>query len=153
MWLAWQGLSKWCIEQLEYLNLVTYTLKGAAVNPRFCWLVVILGDHQDSILPKTTITYTTSVGLISNQLDSVSSSESSSPTDNEVDSSSRSNTSMPEMFGHMNIPRSAFLRWTPGNFLLMLVWGMYSVIIVGVAETFLPYIILFTLFFFLVILG
>ncbi|BFZ08684.1 hypothetical protein BsWGS_11723 [Bradybaena similaris] len=111
-------------------------------------------DPQDSIFPKATITHTTSVGLISNQQDSGSSdSESSSPTDNEVSSSSRSNTSMPEMFGHMNIPRSTFTRCTPGHLLLMLVWCMYSVIIVGVAEAFLPYIILFTLFFFLVILG
>ncbi|CAG5126730.1 unnamed protein product [Candidula unifasciata] len=113
-------------------------------------------DPQDSIFPKATITYTASVGLITNHHENgPSDSESSSPTDNEASntSSSHSNASVPEIFGHMNIPRFTFTQCTPGHFLLMLVWCMYSVIIVGLAEAFLPYIILFTLFFFLVILG
>ncbi|CAL1529106.1 unnamed protein product [Lymnaea stagnalis] len=109
-------------------------------------------DANDIVLPKTTIISTLSAAAALRDNNNISSdSESSVASENDTGNTS-SSASIPEMFGRMNLPRIAFTDCTPGRFLLMLVWCMYSVVIVGLAEAFLPYVILFTLFFFLVVL-
>ncbi|XP_059151118.1 uncharacterized protein LOC131937586 isoform X2 [Physella acuta] len=113
-------------------------------------------ESHDVIIPKAVApTSTLSASAIVVHRDNISSdSESSVASENDSSntSTSHSTASIPEMFGRMNLPRITFTECTPGRFLLMLVWCMYSVVIVGLAEAFLPYIILFTLFFFLVVL-
>ncbi|GFR76321.1 tripartite motif-containing protein 65 [Elysia marginata] len=70
-------------------------------------------------------------------------------SDNEV--SSLSSASIPDFFGRVSLfPQLE--DFAPARLLLLLVWCMYSVVIVGLAQTFLPYVIIFTLFFFLVVL-
>ncbi|KAH9504794.1 hypothetical protein Btru_061967 [Bulinus truncatus] len=81
----------------------------------------------------------------------VNDSDSSASSEYET-STSLSSASVPDIYTRMNLPRITFTECTPGRFLLMIIWSIYSVIIVGLAEAFLPYIILFTLFFFLLVL-
>lgn len=70
-------------------------------------------------------------------------------SDNEI--SSLSSASIPDIFARVNLmPQLG--DFAPARLLLLLVWCMYSVVIVGLAQTFLPYVIIFTLFFFLVVL-
>ena len=42
--------------------------------------------------------------------------------------------------------------WVPGRVLLMSVWCLYSMVVVGMAQPMLPYMVLITLFFLLIIL-
>ena len=70
-------------------------------------------------------------------------------SDNEA--SSLSSVSIPDIFGRVHLlPQLG--EFAPVRLLLLLVWCMYSVVIVGLAESFLPYVIIFTLFFFLIVL-
>ncbi|XP_012935537.1 uncharacterized protein LOC101863785 [Aplysia californica] len=109
----------------------------------------------------TTTTTTPAAANISNdsnfsgsETDASSSSSSGSSNSGGEADHSNSNASLTEVFGRLSVPRLTFRNeCSPGRFLLMLVWCLYSVVIVGLAEAFLPYVILFTLFFFLVVLG
>ncbi|RUS80308.1 hypothetical protein EGW08_011946 [Elysia chlorotica] len=67
------------------------------------------------------------------------------------DGSSLSSVSIPDFFARVSLlPQLG--EFAPARLLLLLVWCMYSVVIVGLAQSFLPYVIIFTLFFFLVVL-
>ncbi|GFO15633.1 tripartite motif-containing protein 65 [Plakobranchus ocellatus] len=70
-------------------------------------------------------------------------------SDNEA--SSLSSVSIPDMFARVSLlPQLSSL--APARLLLLLVWCMYSVVIVNLAQSLLPYIIIFTVFFFLEVL-
>jgi len=72
-----------------------------------------------------------------------------------VDSArSFSNVTLSDVFNHLSIPAISISAFSsPGRFLIMFIWCTYCVVIVGLAQSFLPYIILFTLFFFLLVMG
>lgn len=42
--------------------------------------------------------------------------------------------------------------WSPGRVLLMSIWCMYSLVVVGLAQSLLPYMVLVTLFFLIIVL-
>jgi len=81
-------------------------------------------------------------------------SSSSSNDNSRVDThQSYSNISLNDVFSHFTIPGFSLSYSNAGRYLIMLIWCTYCVIIVGLAEVFLPYILIFTLFFFLLVLG
>ncbi|KAK0063939.1 tripartite motif-containing protein 61 [Biomphalaria pfeifferi] len=84
-------------------------------------------------------------GNLSHDSDSSASSEYES-------SASLSSASVLDIYSRINLPQITAIDCTPGRFALMIIWCVYSVVIVGLAEAFLSYIILFTLFFFLIVL-
>ncbi|KAK7102590.1 uncharacterized protein [Littorina saxatilis] len=56
-----------------------------------------------------------------------------------------------EEFGH-HLGARQRNDWSPGRVLLMSVWCMYSMVVVGIAQPMLPYMVLITLFFLIIIL-